>query len=306
LRCKDLLRGPTKICSDGDMDAIFASAFLIRGLDLVGDLREILRFPRPDRLSGYVVGDSFAVELPLSKGVVYRGRVVLIDHHPEPARVEVYEGGRLVDRCVVGDVRSVASAVYIILRDSLDLPQIALNILRSIDNIDNAVYEAELDRWLHKAFFINKMDNSFRYLLVEYVLDDKWDKIVEWAKKQASIYDREVPRTVEKLVGRARELKPDVVYFTYDLEDKYESAALTPAMIRLEDKFSIVIAIGTRKNKAFSARIATKRDIDLAPIFHRLREQGISAGGRRNVGGAGFGGIPLDSAIEKLRKAIDK
>ncbi len=305
MRCNDLLRGPTKICSDGDMDAIFASAFLIKGLDLVGDLRDILRFPRPDRLSGYVVRDSFAVELPLSKGVVYRGQVVLIDHHPEPARVEVYENDCLVDRCVVDNVRSVASAVYIILRDSLDLPQIALNILRSIDNIDNAVYETELDRWLHKAFFINKMNDEFRYLLVKYIINDEWCKIVEWARKQASIYDQEVPRTVEKLVGRVKELKLGVVYFTYNAEDKYESAALTPAMIKLEDRFNIVIAIGIRNNKAVSARIATKRDIDLIPIFNRLREKGINAGGRKNVGGARFKGIPLDSAIEQLRKAID-
>jgi len=287
------------------MDAIFASAFLIKGLDLVGDLRDILRFPRPDRLSGYVVRDSFAVELPLSKGVVYRGQVVLIDHHPEPARVEVYENDCLVDRCVVDNVRSVASAVYIILRDSLDLPQIALNILRSIDNIDNAVYETELDRWLHKAFFINKMNDEFRYLLVKYIINDEWCKIVEWARKQASIYDQEVPRTVEKLVGRVKELKLGVVYFTYNAEDKYESAALTPAMIKLEDRFNIVIAIGIRNNKAVSARIATKRDIDLIPIFNRLREKGINAGGRKNVGGARFKGIPLDSAIEQLRKAID-
>jgi len=293
------------VVSDGDLDGIFASGLLLRVLGFEGDLEGVVEFPHPLSLSGLRVSSSILIELPLSKGLVYCGENILIDHHPEPPRVELYRDENCVESVVVGGAESVASVVYMIFRDVLELSDTALKILRAIDNIDQGRHPDKLSVDLHNAFSLNKRDDGMRYMLVRAILEDRWGSIIRWAEAESRRFEEQVPIKIEELIGRAQRLTGNVVYFTYDFDDNVEAAAMTNAMISLEDKYDIVIAIATKNNKPISARIATKKDIDLLPVFEKLREQGINAGGRKNVGGAQFGDIAtLDETIRILEKAI--
>ena len=80
------------------------------------------------------------------------------------------------------------------------------------------------------------------------------------------------------------------------------------AMFRLEEKYKIVISIGLKNNMAFKASIGTRdSEIDLNKIYDDLRNiDGITAGGRRNIGGVQFNSIRLREALEIFRKIFKK
>ena len=167
-----------RIVSDGDLDGIFATGLLLL-VFRTEDIRECVKFPHPNDLAGLKVRNSILVELPLTKGLTYVDQNVLIDHHPDPPRVEYYEGNNIVNSFIVSGARSVASLVYTIFRDTLKLSNTAREIISAIDNIDNGYYAGRLDRILHSAYLINKTDDNMRYSLLDMIIRRDWEGILE-------------------------------------------------------------------------------------------------------------------------------
>ncbi len=300
-----------RVISDGDLDGIFACGILLRGLNRKNI--KAVSFPHPSKLHGLKVKNSILIEMPLTRGVLYLGSNILIDHHPEPPRVELFEGSTLKERIVIENVKSVASLVYSIYRDSLELPRIAEKILSAVDNVDNGVYVNDIDRDIHYAYLINKTNENMRYQLLEMIINNKWFDILDWIRSESKKYKEYVPKKVDELVDRAIEIYPGVALFCYDIDDKIESAAMGNAMFKLEEKYKIVIGLGTKNNKPEKARIATKKNMNLKPLYSFFISLGFSSGGRKNVGGVQFLG-KIDSteeakkifttAIQKIEKQL--
>ena len=237
-----------KIISDGDLDGIFATALLLIAFKQNGfkieNIKDVVHFPHPRILKGLKVSESILIELPQSKGLIYVGNNLLLDHHPEPPRVEIYSNEKLVERYIVKDARSAASLVYKIFEDLMKLPESALKILNAVDEADNLQYTCEFSKLLHAAYHLHVTEEKMRFMLVEMAFSGKWDKIVDWAKKEGEKYMKLVPKKARELVSRAEELAPSVVLFTYDSNDQIEKAAITEAMRLLEEKYDIVISLG--------------------------------------------------------------
>ncbi|MHA1471253.1 MAG: hypothetical protein ACTSSP_11940, partial [Candidatus Asgardarchaeia archaeon] len=77
------------------------------------------------------------------------------------------------------------------------------------------------------------------------------------------------------------------------------------AMIKLEDKNDIVIAIG-KKVDTYLLSIGTKKsNIDLRPLFEEARKKGYNAGGRENIGGIQSANN-IDKILDFLKENIKK
>ena len=302
-----------KIISDGDLDGIFATALLLIAFKQNGfkieNIKDVVHFPHPRTLKGLKISESILIELPQSKGLIYAGNNLLLDHHPEPPRVEIYSNEKLIERYIVKDARSAASLVYKIFEDLVKLPESALKILNAVDEADNLQYTCEFSKLLHAAYHLHVTEEKMRFMLVEMAFSGKWDKIVDWAKKEGEKYMKLVPKKVRELVSRAEELAPSVVLFTYDSNDQIEKAAITEAMRLLEEKYDIVISLGVLHGKPESARIATMKDIDLIPMFNEIVKEygkyGVTAGGRKNVGGAQFRQSSI-STVEEAKRILKR
>jgi len=284
------------IISDGDLDGIFATGFLVHYLKKLGVDIEY-HYPSPSKLRGLVVSRNILIELPLTKGLVYRGDNILIDHHNGPARVELFNGDKPVKSFYFGEVSSVAELVSRALSIDVDI-----ELLDAVNQIDSGRHETQLAEMLHKAYLLNISSSEMRGILTRLVIDEKWSEIKEWAKREYVRWSELVEPRIDELIRSAKTLIPGVVYFIYREESDIDKAARTFALMKLEDIYDIAISIGVDKdNNALKARIATKKPIDLTTVFEQLRGMGHNAGGRANVGGVQFNNRTLDEAITDLR-----
>lgn len=292
-------RHGVKIVSDGDLDGIFATGLLVRYFRGLGFDVEY-SYPKPDALPNLKVSGCILVELPLTKGLVYVDENVLVDHHEGPARIELLRNSKIVRRFTFDHCRSVVEVVC----NGLGIC-VRKDLLDAINDTERGVYSSQLAEFLHKAYLLNIFSSEMRIKLTELVSKSMWEQIVDWAKNEYGKWENLVEPRVKYFVDNVEVLIPSVVYFTYREEDAIDKAARSKAMFLLEDKYDIVISIGLDKNSnAISARIATKRPIDLTPVFEELRKMGYLAGGRKNVGGVRFGGIKIEKALEDIKKAL--
>ncbi|RLG53668.1 MAG: hypothetical protein DRN99_06365 [Thermoproteota archaeon] len=281
-----------KVVSDGDLDGILASGLLSRALNVD------VEFPSPGELRGLRVEGCILVELPPSKGLEYRGRNILLDHH-EYSGVVVFEGSEAAVeyRAEAGCVADIAVEVF-----ELELPAEGLEVLEAVRRIDQGRYESWLDRALHRAYRLEIASKEMRYRLLEWVRSGSWSRFMEWARSGDERW-RLVEEAVRELKLRARELARGAVYFTYDGESWAERAAMREAMLQLEEEHPVVVAVEVKEGKAAKASLATKAGVDLQPAFARLREMGYSAGGRSSVGGAQLG-VELEKALKDIKEAL--
>ncbi|MEQ9714986.1 MAG: DHH family phosphoesterase [Candidatus Asgardarchaeia archaeon] len=285
-----------KIISDGDLDGIFATGFLVMYLRSSG-LEVEYFYPEPEKIRGLVVQDSILVELPLTKGLTYKGKNLLFDHHNGPARVELFNESNVVKRIVFPDCRSVAQLV----REALGIG-VDNELLEAVNDIDSGVYRTKIAKDLHKAYLLNISSKEMREFLTEAVANEEWSKISKWASEESKKW-KYVEDKVSDIIKNVNIIIPRVAVFTYYEQNDIERAARTEAMLKLEDQYDIVVSIGLNdKHQAISARIATKRDIDLSGVYQQLRGLGYTAGGRKNVGGVQFNNENLDNILKVLKK----
>ena len=81
--------------SDGDLDGVFASGLLARGLIRRGIMEvwdgEIL-FPRASRMRGLEISGRILVDLGPERGLVLRGRNLLVGHREDRLEVAILDG----------------------------------------------------------------------------------------------------------------------------------------------------------------------------------------------------------------------
>ena len=293
----DFVKKCRGIISDGDLDGIFATGFVIHYLRKLGVDIEY-RYPAPNKLRGLVVSGYIIIELPLTKGLVYQGENILIDHHNGPARVELFEEDKPVKSFYFGEVSSVAELVSRALGIDIDK-----ELLDAVNQIDSGKHETKLAEMLHKAYLLNISSSEMRKMLTKLVAEEKWSEIKEWAKREYSRWSNLVEPRIDELIRSAKPLVSGVIYFIYREDSDIDKAARTLALMKLEEICDIAISIGIDEhNKALKARIATKKPIDLTTVFEQLRSMGHNAGGRANVGGVQFNNRTLDEAITDLRE----
>ncbi len=290
------------IVSDGDLDGIFASGLLLRGLNLygLGAGLDAVSFPHPRSLLGMRVESSFLIELPPSKGLEYSGRNLLIDHHGGVSGVLLYRGGN-VETYLKVEGGSVAEIVVKALR--LELSSEALLLIDAVGKIDHAVYDSKLAEDLHKAYRLEVSSPDMRVKVAGWVYNGDWMKIIEWASRAGEKWSL-VEEWERRLYKNRISLCNSIVYFTYDGFDPLEQAAMRGAMFRLEDEYKLVVAVRIEEGKPVSASIGTKAGVNLQPLFSKLVSKGLNAGGRENIGGVQISGLGLGNFLEMLREAL--
>jgi len=98
------------ITSDSDLDGIFATGLLARYLRKIGiDVKYY--YPKPNELRGLIADGHILIELPLTKGLIYRGENILIDHHNGPTRIELFRDNKIAKSFPLGEAKSVADLV---------------------------------------------------------------------------------------------------------------------------------------------------------------------------------------------------
>ncbi|MEM2087614.1 MAG: hypothetical protein QXF52_02930 [Thermoproteota archaeon] len=294
------------ILSDPDLDGIFAASLTARALD--SDILRI-QYPKPSEIGSLKVTKSILIELPLSKGLTYVGRNLLIDHHHSVPFIALYNGSDKAKEVLFNSgLRSVSKLISEILREALELDEDGFRILEAIDQIDSGNIETELADKINKAFLLNTMREDVRKELTFTIYHMDWNRFLEWVEKELSKWNI-VEDKIKKLNDSIKRIGNDIVYFMYNVSDQLEAAARRMLMFKLEEDYEgIILCIGLRKGKPVSATIATRGGLDLNKVYLELmRNEGVRAGGRNNVGGIQFKqDICLNDALTMIQKAIEQ
>ncbi|MEM2981123.1 MAG: hypothetical protein QW385_07170 [Thermoproteota archaeon] len=294
------------ILSDPDLDGIFAASLTARAL---GSDTLRIQYPKPSEIDSLKVTKSILIELPLSKGLTYVGRNVLIDHHHSTPFIALYNSSDKVREVLFDSgLRSVSRLMFEILRESLEIDENGLRILEAVDQIDSGKIETELADKINKAFLLNSMKEDARKDLTFTIYSMDWNRFLEWVEKEQGKWDI-VEDKIKKLNGFVKRIDGSIVYFTYDVSDQLEAAARRMLMFKLEEDYEgIILCIGLRKGKPVSATIATRGGLDLNKVYLELKKnEGVRAGGRKNIGGIQFKReIGLDDALTMIQNAIEQ
>jgi hypothetical protein len=294
------------IFSDPDLDGIFAASLIARALG--SDILRI-QYPKPSEIDSLKVTKSILIELPLSKGLTYVGRNVLIDHHYSAPFIALYNGSDKTREVLFNSgLRSVSKLMFEVLRETLEIDENGFRILEAIDQIDSGKIESELADKINKAFLLNSMREDVKKELTLTIYRMDWNRFLEWVEKELSKW-KIVEDKVEKLNGAVKRIDGSIVYFTYNVSDQLEAAARRMLMFKLEEDYEgVVLSIGLRKGKPVSATIATRGGLDLNKVYLELRKnEGVRAGGRKNVGGIQFKlDIGLEEALTMIQKAVEQ
>lgn len=291
------------ILGDPDLDGIFATALVARAL---GAEISRINYPKPSEIDSVKAVKSILIELPLTKGITYVGRNVLIDHHNSNPLITLYNGPEKVEEVVFSyEVRSVSRLITNIFSKTLSIDENGIRLLEAVDEIDSGSMTMELSDKMNKAFLLNSMKQDVRNELTSAVYRMNWNDIIEWVKKESNRWGI-VEGKMEKLrknVGREGKL----TYFKYNVADQLEAAARRMLMMELEEKGGIVLCMGLRKNKPVSATIATRSNFNLNRVYEELRKnRGVRAGGRDRIGGIQFKlDFSPDEALNIVQRAVE-
>ncbi|RLI54308.1 MAG: hypothetical protein DRP09_13425 [Candidatus Thorarchaeota archaeon] len=298
---------PSVIVSDGDLDGILSVGLLLRYLDSVG-VSLPFTFPRPGSLHELTVENAILVELGMTRGLRFRGKNILIDHHESLSGIYLFNESQLKDRIVeYDDVNSVADILVRYLWGKVPLDHSTQELVDTVGQIDGGRYETSRASDLHHAYAMNISSEEMRHTLVELVRSNRVDEIWGWVESESSRWV--LGQSISSmLVDSAVELVSDVGLIMADLDDNQE-VGVRNAMLQLENRYKIVISLfGTQENDWTVRRgsIGTKNpSIDLSMFYEWIRERGIAAGGRPSVGGFQFQNPqPVDSVLKLLREAI--
>jgi hypothetical protein len=290
------------ILSDPDLDGIFAASMIARALD--ADVSRI-SYPKPSEIDAVKASRSILIELPLSKGLTYIGSNVLIDHHGPAPLIALYSGPRKIREILFnGGLRSVSRLVFNVFSGLLVLNDEGTKILEAVDEIDSGSIASELAVKINKAFLLNSMKEDVRANLTRMIYGLEWGKILKWVESELSGWSL-VENRVEKLKGTVGKTGV-VAYFTYDVTDQLEAAARRMLMLELSGSENVVVCMGLKKGRPVSATIAA-RSLDLSRVYAELlKNKGVKAGGRANIGGIQFKQeIKLEDALNLIRRAVE-
>ncbi|MBO3753399.1 MAG: hypothetical protein FGF53_00735 [Candidatus Brockarchaeota archaeon] len=290
------------ILSDPDLDGIFAASITAKALG--GDFSRI-HYPKPSEIDTVKACRSILIELPLSKGLTYVGSNVLLDHHGPAPLIALYNGSKKTEEILFNSgLRSVSRLIFEVFRDLLELNEEGIRMLEAVDEIDSGNMVSELAVKMNKAFLLNSMREDVRSSLSRMVYESDWSSILQWVEGELSRWSL-VENMIEKLRGSLGRIG-SITYFTYDVTDQLEAAARRMLMFELGGSEKVVVCVGLRKGKPVSATIAA-RGLDLNKVYvELLKNNGVKAGGRSNIGGIQFKQeINLEDALNLIRMAVE-
>lgn len=307
------------IISDGDLDGVFATGLLLRGIKLSGvpiDDSSIF-FPRARERKGLEVANSILVELRPDRGLIYKGYNILIDHHPEPPMIAMYKDSRPILKRKYNLDSSVAGLVHYVFEDVLDVPP---ELVVAVDAVDYKRYDVLLARDMARAFLISRnipnrnlrnvfantismcdrssrlykllcdlmAQNSIYGYLVLAIVEGLWDNIYDWLREESIRYENRIYGTVKKLYNR-KSGDSKISWVIYNYGDIKERTAIDDVLYDLQKESEIAFIVGITGN-GFLVRVTTfNSDIDLNSICWNLPSgRDIDCGGRRNVIGLYF------------------
>jgi len=273
-----------------------------RALDT--DISRII-YPKPSEIDAVKASRSILIELPLSKGLTYIGSNVLIDHHGPAPLIALYSGPRKVREILFNSgLRSVSRLVFNVFSGLLVLNEEGTRMLEAVDEIDSGSVASELAVKLNKAFLLNSMREDARANLTRMIYGLEWGKVLKWVESELNRWSL-VENRVEKLKGSVGKMGV-ATYFTYDVTDQLEAAARRMLMLQLSPGENVVVCIGLKKGRPVSATIAA-RGLDLNRVYAELlKNEGVKAGGRANIGGIQFKQeIKLEDALNLIRRALE-
>ncbi|MBO3800147.1 MAG: hypothetical protein FGF52_03745 [Candidatus Brockarchaeota archaeon] len=292
------------ILSDPDLDGIFTAAILARALKT--DASRI-QYPKLSEMGSLKVIKSILIELPITKGLTYVSRNVLIDHHESPS-IALYNGPTKIGEVLFNsNFRSVSRLVYYVFEENIEIDEQGLKLLDAIDQIDSGSIVSELADSLNKAFLLNSLKEKVREELTLIVYRMDWNSLLSWIDRELNKWST-VEEAIERMKNSVRTVG-NITYLTYDVASQVEAAARRILMMRLEESSKgVVVCIGLRKNKPVSATIATYSNLDLNRVYENLRRrEGIQAGGRKNIGGIQFKtDLSLEDALSLIQNAVEK
>lgn len=303
-----------RILSDGDVDGVFATGFLLRALMLM-DVRETyngnVEYPRARDMEKLTATGNILIELHSERGMKYSGQNLLIDHHPEPPKIVLYNDETPVLTRKYNISTSVAGLVHFIFENKLDVPR---NLVELVDQVDYKNFQLEDAHKLARAFIlsrnipneglketfsstlarlgdaplfknleqlISKSSPIYGLLTAALALGD-YDPIYEWIECESQRYEKEIMPTVKKLYSRATRVG-DLSYAIYDYGDLKERTASDDVFYILQRESEMAAIIGVTNN-GFIARVASlSHGIDLMKAFSTLRDKRIKFGGRENI-----------------------
>lgn len=290
------------ILSDSDLDGIFAASITAKAL---GAYVSRIYYPKPSEIDSIRACKNILIELPLSKGLTYIGSNVLIDHHGPAPVIALYNGSRKTKEVLFDSgLRSVSKLVFNVFQNLLMFNDKGIEMLNAVDEIDSGGIVSELAVKMNKAFLLNSMREDVRTNLTRMIYEEEWDSILKWVESEHSRWSL-VESRIKKLRGSLRKMNI-ITYFTYEVTDQLEAAARRMLMFELEESEHVVLCIGLKKDKPVSATIST-RNFDLSRVYAELvKNEGIKAGGRANIGGIQFKReISLEDALTLVRKAVE-
>jgi len=278
-----------RIVAHGDWDGVVGAGLLSRVYNVP------LEFPL--ELADLTVENAVCIEITPGRVKELRNSLV-VDHHGTTARLGVDENGNQ------WILQPEHKAVSSLIADhwQLEFPE---EWRKAVEEVDTATLTSKLSQTLWKAYRVDAQ-NFPRQWVAEKVRRGSWEEIRRWAEEQQAEYQK-VEEKAEELVAKSRNLTPESVYFTFQFNDKWERGASKNAMLTLEEKAPIDVAIGMDKQRVKSGTIATKRNLDLSKIYQHLRGEGYSSGGHKTVGGfQALTNKTLKQTLKDLKKAIQQ
>ena len=301
------------IVSDGDWDGILGSAILYKEMKKHEvEIREV-DFPLPHIIPGLKLGDCIIVELPPSRGYRIVKENLLVDHHGFvgvkhifPSGEEVlYEAGRVFP--------SVAELIASIV--GLYASEEWRRILDAVNLIDEGKSREDQFAWmLHSAYLYNIEDAGFRNKIFELLVEDNLKEVLYICRKESANYEK-AREHISEILSRSIELGEDLVFTWYFGNVKDERIIFREAMLKLEEKYGLVIVASVKDEKVLRLHLGSIRDsIDSSlvakKIAEELRRKGfkIAAGGRKNVAGIQVIGVnkPSINEIVESIKSLNK
>lgn len=277
----------SRIVAHGDWDGVIGAGLFSRIYDLP------LEFPL--ELQNLTIENAACIEITPDRVTRLRNSLI-IDHHGTQPRQGIDEQ----DNQWILEPEYKAVSSLIADHWQLDFPK---EWRTAIEEVDTATLKSKLSQTLWKSYRVDAQGFP-RQKVAEMVKKGNWKQLQEWAEKQKAEYQKVETKTKELLM-KSEKLTPESVYFTFQFNDRWERGASKDAMLTLEERIPIVIAIGMNEQRVKSGTIATNKNIDLTKIYQHLRKQGYTSGGHKAVGGfQALKNKTLEQTLKDLRNAI--
>lgn len=278
-----------RIIAHGDWDGVVGAGLFSRIHDLP------LEFPL--ELQDLTIENAACIEITPDRVTSLRNSLI-VDHHGTQPRQGMDEQGN--QWILEPEYKAVSSLIAD--HWQLEFPK---EWRTAVEEVDTATLKSKLSQTLWKSYRVDAKGFP-RQKVAEMVKKGNWKQLQEWAEKLQAEYQKVETKTKE-LLKKSEKLTPESVYFTFQFNDRWERGASKDAMLILEERIPIVIAVGMSEERVKSGTIATNENIDLTKIYQHLRKRGYTSGGHKTVGGFQvLKNKTLEQTLQDLRNAIKR